>query len=445
MEQFAEMELRWGCQGVGWIGAMFMVVAGGVCAEVGAREPVSCLSLEAAVELALRENASLRAAAARVEGAEARAAAAGLWPGAAVEVGFEDGPAAGVRSLSEAKQTVGLTQTFPWPGKKRLDRQVGRMALEVEQAERRIQQIELVREVKVAFLRILAAEEALGMIEELEQAAEAALSAAKERVAAGDASELEPLRLEIGVARVRNEAAVWRERRQQGRATLALLLGRPDLQEARLCGPGGDLIERARAVLSVGATPAVASPVLEMARLQQQQAELEWRRARLEAWPDPHVTVAAGRGAAPGRDAVVELRLSFPLPPWDGGQSRRRESWARMQETAALADAVIQRHQFQVKAARARVASCLERAVRYRDEMIPKAVASLQGAERAAAEGRWGLVDVLTARQTLAELRLASVEQWLELGLALADLEALEGSADALFPREGSSGTEDLP
>ena len=445
MQRFAEMGLRRGGRVAGAIGVMMLVAGGVLCAEVAVPEPASCLSLEAAVEMALRENAGLRAAAARVEGAEARAAAAGLWPGAGLEVGFEDGPAAGARSLFEAKQTVGVTQTFPWPGKRRLDRQVGRMGLELEQAEQKIRRMELVREVKTAFVRVLAAEEALRISEELEQVTEAAVSVARERVAAGDASEIDLLRLEIGAARVRNEAAVWRERRQHGRAMLALLLGRPDLREARLCEPEPDLVERARAVLTVGTASGAESPVLEVARLQQQQAELEWRRARLEVWPDPTVTVAAGRGAAPDRDAVVELRLTFPLPPWDGGQSRRRESWARMQERAALAVAAAQRHQLHMTAARARVATCLERVVRYREEILPRAMAGLQGAETAVAEGRWGLADVLAARQTLAELRLAYVEQWLELGLAVAELEALEGPGDERFLGPGASGTKDDP
>jgi cobalt-zinc-cadmium efflux system outer membrane protein len=388
------------------------------------------------VELALRNNPEVRAVRAQAEATVARAQAAALWPSPALDLALEDAPAAGKRSLTEGKQTLGLTQTVPWPGKQGLDRAAARAVQQAQQAALAVHQRHLVREVKVAFLQVLAAEQALALAQERVRLAEAAASNLQERVAAGDAWDTERLQAELTAARLRNETMVWQERRAQAWTTLKSLLGQPDLAESALCREVPDLLHQAKRLLDT-VPDTTRSPEVQAAEWQRHQAELEWRRARLEMFPDPTLTVAAGRGAAPDRDAIVELRLSLPLPPWDGGQRRRQEARARMEAASAMASAAWARQQRNLEAVRARLRSGAEQVARDHEEILPRARAMLQRIEIALAEGRLGTAELLSARQMLAELELAAWERWLELAHAVAEYEALIGSAfsDATTPQ----------
>jgi len=413
--------------GTGLILGIAAHVAAGFAATAS---PTGCLTLETAVELALRNNPELRVVTAQTEAAVAHARVTALWPAPALELAFEDGPAAGVRSLTESKQTVGVTQIVPWPGKKGLDRETARVVQHAQHAELVARQRDIVREVKVAFFQVLAAGEALQVARERVRLAEATVSNVEERVAAGDAWEVERLQAEIAASRLRNEVVVWQERREQARAALAALLGQPEPPDPCHCAEQPNLLLQAQQLLDREPDPA-ETPAVEAAEWQRRQAELEWRRARLELFPDPTVTVAAGRGAAPDRDAVVELRISFPLPPWDGGQRRRHEARTRQEAASALVSAALARQQRNLAAVRARLRSGAEQLARYRDEILPRARATLQRIETAVAEGRLGTAELLSARQMLAELELASWERWLELAQAVAEYEALIGSAPA--------------
>lgn len=416
---------KWLISGPGLILGIAVHVPVGVAAEA---TPPNCLTLQAAVERALHNNPELRAVAAQTEAVVAHARAAALWPPPALELAFEDGPAAGVRSLTDSKQTVGLTQAIPWPGKKGLDRETARVVRQAQQAELVARQRDIVREVKVAFFQALAAGEALRVARERVRLAEAAASNLQERVAAGDAWDTERLQAELTAARLRNETTVWQERRAQAWTTLKSLLGQPDLAESALCREVPDLLHQAKRLLDT-VPDTTRSPKVQAAEWERHQAELDWRRARLEMFPDPTVTVAAGRGAAPDRDAIVELRLSLPLPPWDGGQRRRQEARARMEAASAMASAARARQQRNLEAVRARLRSGAEQVARDHEENLPRARAMLQWIEIAVAEGRLGTAELLSARQMLAEWELASWERWLELAQAVAEYEALIGSA----------------
>lgn len=413
---------------IGCTGWILSAAGDGASGQAAEATPADCLSLEAAVELALRNSPELRAVRAQTEAAVAHAQAAALWPPPAFELAFEDGPAAGVRSMTEGKQTLGLTQIVPWPGKKALARETARVVQGAHQAELAARQRTLVREVKATFFQVLAAREALAVARERVRLADATVSNVQERVAAGDAGGIERLQAEIAAARLRNEVTAWEERHEQARTTLARLVGQPDLPGPCPCPEDQDLLIRVQQLLGSAFDPS-GSPAVQAAEWQRHLADVEWRRARLEMFPDPMLTVAAGRGAVPDRDGIVELRLSVPLPPWDGGRRRRQEAWARKEEAAALASAVRWRQQSDLAAARVRLRSGAERLVRYRDEMVPRARDALERVEILVAEGRLGAAELLGARQTLAELELAAWECWLELAQALAEYEALIGTA----------------
>ena len=105
------------------------------------------LTLDGAVRLALENNPELRASSGRIDAATGRAYQAKLWTNPELELGTEDGPVGGGRVISGAKQTIGMAQTIPFPGKKKLDRQIGVSGIRLSEAELGLRRVELVRDV----------------------------------------------------------------------------------------------------------------------------------------------------------------------------------------------------------------------------------------------------------------------------------------------------------
>lgn len=396
-------------------------------AAMSAAAETNALTLEQAIRLALTHNPELRAVAGRVEAAAGRAAQAGLWPNPQLELAAEDGPTRGGSVLADAKQTVGAAQTLPFPGKKKLDRAAGQAGVRVSAAELDLRRRELVREVKLAFFQVLAAERIVEVGRELVRVAEASAVTARQRVEAGAAADQERLRAEIRLEQARAELAAFEREVVTARQVLVTLLGRPDLKDVRLVGALAERVEPA--LLEQGPDGPerrlAAHPGVEAARASRQRAELELRRARLEPYPDVTLGVAGGRESGLDRSSIVEFRVSLPLPIFDRSRGRQREARALMAIAEADSLAVEQRLLGQWNAARQRLRTAVEQVAAYHERVLPKADQALRLVQRGFEEGKFGLIDLLDTQRTAAEARLAYVQRLLELNSARAELEAL--------------------
>ena len=106
------------------LGALASLTLQGWAAEPRPNAADATLSLDRAIRLAMENNATLRASAARKEAAVGRAVQARAWPNPELELSNEDIPASRSR-LSQSKRMAGISQTIPYPGKKRADREIG--------------------------------------------------------------------------------------------------------------------------------------------------------------------------------------------------------------------------------------------------------------------------------------------------------------------------------
>ena len=114
----------------------------------------------------------------------------------------EDWPTGG-GGFTEAKKLVGMSQTVPFPGKKKLDGNIGRLGVRVSESEYGVRRVELVREVKTAFFGGLAAGRFVSVARELGAVSESSAATARKRVQAGAAPDQEQLRAEIPLEEAR--------------------------------------------------------------------------------------------------------------------------------------------------------------------------------------------------------------------------------------------------
>jgi outer membrane protein, heavy metal efflux system len=384
----------------------------------------NALTLEGAVRLALEHNPELRASRSRVDAAAGRAYQAKLWANPELELNAEDWPMGG-GGFSEAKKLVGVAQTVPFPGKKKWDKEIGAAEVRVTEADLNLRRLELVRDVKVAFFQVLAAERLVVVSGELVQVAESSATAARKRVAAGAAPDQEQLRAEIPLEQARTELAGLQRELVLARQTLALLLGRPDLKEAPVSGA---LAETANLALLEQPPEQWLSihPSMVAVQTSRQRAESELRRARLEPYPDVKVGLAGGQADERG-GSIMQLGLSVPLPIIDHAKGKKEEARANVAIAAADATAVEQRLLRAWSAASQRLRTAVQQAASYRERVLPKAEEALKLVQTGFEQGKFGFIDLLDTQRTVGEARLAYQQKVLELNVARAELEALLG------------------
>lgn len=394
----------------------------GFAAQMPETGTITPLSLNEAIGLALTNNPELRASSGRIDAASGRAYQARLWKNPELALAAEDIPVSG-GDFRDSKETIGVAQTFPYPGKKKLDGQIGATDVRVSQAEWSLRRLELVRDVKASFYRVLAVEGLVGVSRELVQVAESSATAARKRVEAGASAEQEQLRAEIQLEQARTELAGFEKEVTAARQDLVTLLGCPDLKEAPVAGALAETPDTS--LLEHGPEQWLAEhPSTVAARTVQERTELELRRARLEPYPDVTFGVNGGREGA-SDTSIVEFRVGIPLPILDRAKGRKREAQANIGVAQAELTATEQRllRAWGISSKRFRTAA--EQVAIYRERILPKADNALKLVQTGFQEGKFGLIDLLDIQRTTAEARLAYQQKLLELNVAQAELQAL--------------------
>lgn len=403
------------------------LVVGGQCLGFDAQGPAfastNVLTLEDALRLALENNPELHASSGRIDAASGRAYQAKRWSNPELTLSAEDWPLNGGRGFPDSKQTMGMAQTIPFPGKKKLEFQVGASGVRVSEAELSLRRLELVRDVKTAFYQVLAAERLVEVAGELVKVAESSAATARKRVAAGAAADQELLRAEIPLEQARTEWAGFQRDLAAARQTLALLLGRPDLSEAPVSGVLAD--SASLALLDQGPGQWLAShPSVVAAKAGRDRAELELRRARLEPYPDVRMEVSGGRIGESGQ-SIIQLGVSVPLPIIDRAKGKKQEAQANVRIAEADQVVIEQRLLRAWATASKQFRTALEQVTTYRERILPKANEALRLVRTGFEQGKFGFIDLLDTQRTTAEVRLAYERKLLELNIAQAELESL--------------------
>lgn len=381
------------------------------------------LTLDSAIRLALTGNPELRASGARVEAAIGRAHQAKQWSNPELELSAEDWPLNGGRGFSDAKQTIGVAQTLPFPGKKSLDKQMGDAGVKLSATERALRRTELVRDVKVEFYRVLASEQLVEVSMQLVAVAESSAATARKRVDAGAAAHQEQLRAEVQLEQARTELTGFQRELATARQFFAALLGRPELSNARLVGTLAEMPET-RLVEATAGEWLAKHPSAAAAEANLDRAQLANRRAQLEPYPDVKVTVAGGR-IGETDESIIQLGLSLPLPILDRGKGRQREARANVSVAEAELHVVQQQLLREWANALQRYRAATDQVARYRERILPRAAEALRLVQMGFEEGKFNFIDLVDTQRTTAEARLTYQQKLLEMNIAQAELEAL--------------------
>src|SRR6266481_4033069 len=332
------------------------------------------VTLEQAQKIASESNPTLRQAEAEIRAARARQQQSGLYPNPTA--GYTGDEIRG-GSVGGGKQGFFVQQTVVTGGKLVLSRDVYGKDVKLAEIEAEEQKIRVQTAVKMAFLRVLAAQELLDARRDMAKIAQDAAETQRRLMNTGQADESEVLEAEVEAQRMRMSARMQENTLREEWRSLAAVIGQPELPMATVAGDlekdWPELNEEQVAEAISKESPAVR--IAEEAEGRAQSVLMQARRATI-----PDVQVRAGMeynhetlGSVPyakGWEGIAEIAVQIPL-------------FNRNQGNAAAAQADIERAGQEKKrislTLRERAASAVDQyanarlmATEYRDEMLPR-------------------------------------------------------------------------
>jgi len=401
----------------------------------------SLLSLESALQTARENNPTLRQAEAGVKAAQSRARQAGLYPNPIV--GYSGDEIRG-GEIHGGKQGFFVEQTIVTAGKLSRVRELMKKDTKLAEIEAEEQKVRVETAVKMAFYRVLAAQEMADSRADLARIAEQIVESQRRLQNTGQADETEVLEAQVDAQRIKVSARMKENTLREEWRSLAAVVGKPEMP---LQTVAGDLEHGWPALDEIQAVDAVAtrSPAVRIASTAGKHAEAELARAQREKIPD--ITARAGLEynhellssvpLATGWQANAELSLELPL------FNRNQGNIAAARSDIVRADGEKQRIALTL---RERAASVVDQyanarlmAEQYRDNILPLAKKSYSLMSDRYAEMLASSPRVLESKLKLFELQseyIGALEGVWTTGLALQGYLLTDGLEAPTRPSE---------
>lgn len=333
------------------------------------------VTLEQAEKLAHETNPTLRQAEAEIRAAKAREQQARFYPNPSI--GYTGDEIRG-GSVGGGKQGFFVQQVIVTGGKLGKSREVFGKEVRLSEIEAEEQRTRVETAVKIAFLRVLAAQEWLDARRDLAKIAENAAQTQRELMNTGQSDESEVLEAEVEAARMRTAALMRENTLREEWRSLCAVIGQPDLPLATVVGDlerGWPELNEEEAVEAI----ARQSPAIQIALAATGRAEAILARAKSE--PIPDIRVRGGLeynhetlGSAPfakGWEGLAEASVELPLFNRNQGNigaaqadlDRSRQENARVSLTLRERAATVVDEYANAKLM----------AAEYRDEILPRA------------------------------------------------------------------------
>jgi outer membrane protein, heavy metal efflux system len=399
------------------------------------------MTLEQFEKIAQESNPTLRQAEAEIRAANARKQQAGLYPNPSV--GYTADEIRG-GSVGGGKQGFFAEQTIVTAGKLRLSRNVFAKEANIASIEAEEQRVRVSSAVKMAFLRVLAAQELLDARRDLAKIAQDSAETQARLQNTGQAEEAEVLESEIEAQRRRIAAHMQENTLREEWRSLAAVIGRPDMPIATVAGDlekdWPDLNEE-QAVETI----ASQSPAVRIADATATRAQAVLARAKREAIPDLQLRA--------GMEYNNELLGSVPFAKgWEGiaGVGVQVPIFNRNQGAVAAARAEIDRAEQEKQrialTLRERAASTVDEyanarlmATEYRDAILPRAKKAYAIRVEKYGQMLASYPRVLESKRRLYELQteyIAALENVWTTGIALQGYLLTDGLESPARPGE---------
>jgi cobalt-zinc-cadmium efflux system outer membrane protein len=340
-------------------------------ASAGAR----VVTLEQLETMARDTNPTLRQAEVEIRAAKARQQQVGLYPNPSA--GYTGDEIRG-GSVGGGKQGFFVQQTIITAGKLGKSRDVLSREAKLAEIEAQEQRMRVETAVKMAFLRVLAAQEWLDARRDLAKIAQDAAQTQRELMNTGQADESEVLEAEVESQRMRMAARMQENTLREEWRSLAAVVGQPDMPVATVAGDlehGWPELNEEETVENI----AKKSPAVEIADTAAGRAQATLTRAQREPIPDlllrggleyNHETLGSVPWAK-GWEGIAEASVQIPIFDRNQGNisAARADVERAQQEKTRIALTLRERAATVVD----EYSNAKLMALEYRDEILPHA------------------------------------------------------------------------
>lgn len=383
-------------------------------------EPSGELTLDQVLALATTRSPEIAAAESELRAREGRMLQAGVRPNPELS-GTSENLGGDVVKTGGVQSTLQVGQRLELGGDRAARTAAATAARDLARWDVESRRIEVIGRATRAFVNLLAAQRRVVLADETVRLAEEVGRTVKARVEAGKVSPIEETRADVALATERIERNRAGADLTAARSRLAVTWGATRARFERVTGD----LDAMPAVPSLDAVTARAERNPELRRWGTEIAEREalLRVERARAVPD--VTVGGGyRHFELGGGAAV-VTASIPLPLFDrnrGAQIEARERIARAQDERRAA--TVRLRQF-VEEAHTSVVRAAGEVRDLNEQVIPSAESVYAAVAEGYRLGKFGYMEVLDARRTLAAVRAQLARAQADLHAAFADLQRL--------------------
>jgi cobalt-zinc-cadmium efflux system outer membrane protein len=398
-------------------------------------------TLDRALQVAKENNPTFRQAEAGIRAAKSRAQQAGLYRNPSV--GYSGDEIRG-GEIHGGKQGFFVEQTIVTGGKLGRAREVINKEAKLAEIEAEEQKLRVETAVKMAFYRVLAAQEMADSRTDLARIAEQFVETEKRLQNTGQADETEVLDIEVEAQRAKLSARMKGNTLREEWRSLAAVMGQPDLPLQTVTGDlerGWPQLEE----LQAAETVVQQSPAVRIATAAGEHAQAELARAQREKIPDINARAGLdynherldGVPVATGWQVNAEVAMEIPV----FNRNQGNVAAARAEIDRALAE-----KQRVALTLRERAATVVDQyanarlmAEQYRDSILPLAKKSYGRMADRYGEMQAAYPRVLESKRKLFELQseyIAALEGVWTTGLALEGYLLTDGLEAPARPAE---------
>jgi outer membrane protein TolC len=389
------------------------------------------LQLDAVVAEALVRNPEIQAARHRWQAAKERAPQAAALDDPEFKVELFNYPNR-LSPDASANTIFGLSQRFPYPGKRGLKESLVVREAGMAAALLRAKEREVAAQAKNAYYEVFLAHKAIEVHHRQIDLLKEFFEIANARFRAGKGAQVDVLKSTVEISKLSNELPVLDQQLETAKAKLNLFLSRdpqsPLGEPVEPVGLGG---KGARSTLdelyrtAIQNRPELRALDLEIARSQTAAA-----LAQKQLYPDFNVTLNRFQNfdARDGFGGGVTMSLPFSFwtkPKYDAGI---REAAANLDSAKATFQALQNQILFEVKDLLARIEAAEKMITLYKTTVLPQSQQTLESARISYQTGKAEFLTLLDAERAIKDFQLAYYRVLTESEQRMAELERAVGT-----------------
>lgn len=384
--------------------------------------PSGRFTLTRAIDEALRNSPRLAASEAGIMAAAGGLRQAGAMPNPALGIQGQNLGGSGVfKDVDNSAQLMyGLSQQIELGGKRSARENAALQRLELARFDEAIVRLNVVRDVHVAFIHAVGAQESLRLSEDALTIALQELKSVSHRVVEAASPLIQKSKAEVSVAAARFNVEQARQEWLTACSQLAMQLGRNALREDLDTTP----------FYQTPQPPALLegevekTPDMLRLRVEEARAEALLDVEKAGAVPDPTVSLGV-QEIRRNSDRAFMLGVSIPIPVLDSNRGNIDQARAEVrrttsdQQTQRLA---LRQRFFEAKAA---LHTAYVKAVSYKTTVMPAAEKAFSLARQGYGAGKFQYLEVLDAQRTLFDSRAQYVGALRDYHIRQAEVERL--------------------